>query len=848
MDHEHEAGSQSARSAKLLDFPSVPRRRHNLPVMTTRVVGRGDVIEQLRQAVQQHRLVSIVGAGGIGKTTVAVAVAERATDAFPDGVWLVDFAPLRDPALVPHAIAAATGLAVHSANIMPALCRFLRERRVLLVLDNCEHLVASIGDCARQLLQEAPDIHFLATSRAALHVDDECEHRLPGLAVPAESTGLGAEAALGYPAIELFVERATDRLETFVFDDVTAPTVADICRSLDGIALAIELAAMRVDVFDVKGLRKQLDDRFRLLSGSRTGLERHRTLAATLDWSYGLLPEDEARLLRRVSVFTGAFGREGAATVGDTTQGSADRIVAELVSKSLLSAETDAGGGFYRLLETTRAYGLEQLAQAGEDGPVRQRHAEHVCEVLEQAAAEWGQQLSRDWGATHGSRLGDLRAALAWAGAEPDQQSLLIRLTSVGILLWNHFSLTNESRAHLARAILCLREAAWEGTPVEMNLQFALAGAILYTRGVTTDARLAITRALRLSEQLGDTDFHLRCLRLIGTIELFFGHHDAAIRTLESFLSIASAEDPSALAEGESHLGVGETFVGRIEDARLRMDRLHAKQTQDFNDTRFARFQYSNSVNTLVVMCHAQWLTGRPDAAARTAETILVYGRETAHELSLSIALAWNSLVYLWLGHPQESSRHAAMLDELVERHGIVTWLPIVTFCRGAVLAIEQPGRPEAISLLTRAVAQFRTYGHMARLPWYCAVLANALGNAGRFEEAEATVREARALATRQNEKWCEPEVLRIEASIATAQGRPEEAEPLLHASIDLSREIGALSWQLRATHDLAQLWKGRGRTVEAADLMKSTLDRFGEGFDTPDLRAAAGLLAELQR
>jgi predicted ATPase len=790
-------------SAKLLDFPSVPKRRHNLPAMTTRVVGRGDVIEQLRQEVQQHRLVSIVGAGGIGKTTVAVSVAERAIETFPDGVWLVDFAPLRDSALVPHAIAGATGLAVHSANIMPALCRYLRDHRMLLVLDNCEHLAAAIGDCVRQLLQEAPHIHVMATSRAALHVAGEQEHRLAGLAVPSASTGLDAEAALGYPAIELFVDRATDRLETFVFDDVAAPTVADICRSLDGIALAIELAAMRVDVFDVKGLRKQLDDRFRLLSGSRAGLERHRTLAATLDWSYGLLPEDEARLLRTVSVFTGAFRLEGAATVGGTAPGPAGRIVAELVSKSLLSAETDAGGAFYRLLETTRVYALERLAQAGEGGPVRQRHAEHVCEVLERAASEWGQQLSRDWGATYGSQLGDLRAALAWAGAEPDQRSLLIRLTSAGILLWNHFSLTDESRGHLTRAIAGLREAGCEGTAVEMNLQFALAGAILYTRGVTPDARLAIAHALRLSEQLGDTDFHLRCLRLIGTIELFFGHHDAAIRTLESFLSIATAEDPSALAEGESHLGVGETFTGRIEDARLRMERLHAKQSQDFNDTRFARFQYSNSVNTLVVLCHAQWLTGHPDAAARTAETILAYGHQTAHELSLSIALAWNSLVYLWLGNAPESSRHAAMLDELVERHGIVTWRPIVTFCRGAVAAMEQPGRPEAIVDLQRAIAEFRAFGHMARLPWYIAVLADALGQGGRAEEAEATIREALALATVQNEKWCVPELLRIQAAIASAQGRFEEAEPLLRQSIERARDIGARSWQLRATRDL---------------------------------------------
>ena len=847
MRDAHEPGRPPAPSAKLLDFPHVARHGHNLPVQATRVVGRSDVIEQLRCEVERHRLVSIVGPGGIGKTTVAIAVADHATQAFRDGVWLVDFAPLHDPTLVPHAIAGATGLAVHSANVMPALHRFLRERRMLLVLDNCEHMVAAIGDCVRALLGNAPGLHVMTTSRAALHVEGEREHRLAGLAVPPASSGLSAEVALGYPAIELFVERATDRLDTFVFDDTVAPTVADICRNLDGIALAIELAAMRVDVFGVKDLRRQLSDRLRLLSGSRTGLERHRTLAATLDWSYGLLPEDEARLLRAVSVFTGAFRQDGAATVGDIAPHVAERTLAGLVSKSLLSVETDAGGTSWRLLETTRAYGLERLASDGEDEPVRHRHALHVCEVLERAASEWGQQLSRDWGAAHGAHLGDLRAALAWAATGPAPRALLIRLTAAGTLLWNHFSLTDESRVHLTRAIAMLRDAGSEGTAVEMNLQFALAGAILYTRGVTPDARRAIGRALQLSEALGDTDFRLRCLRLVGTLELFFGHHDTGIRTLESFLSIATAEDPSALAEGETHLGAGETFVGRLESARLRMERLHANRSRDFNDTRFARFQYSNSVNTLVVLCHAQWLTGRPDAAARTAETILAYGREAAHELSLSIAVAWNSLVYLWLGLEDECSRHTTMLDELVERHGIVTWRPIATFCRGAVAAIRRPGHPEAIADLTHAVEEFRAIGHMARLPWYIAVLAEALGRGGRLEEAEATAREAVALATTQNENWCVPEILRIQAFVASARGRPGEAEALLRQSIERSREIDALSWQLKAAHDLALLWQAQSRSAEAARLLKSVHDRFGEGFDTRDLRAATRLLAELQ-
>ena len=816
MGDEQVVGSASARFAELVNFPIAVRSDHNLPPMTTRVVGRGEVIDLLQREVWRSRLVSIVGAGGIGKTTVALAVAERTVGHFADGVWLVDFAPVRDPLLVPHAIASATGLVVHSANILAALCRFVRDRQIFLVFDNCEHLVSAIASCLGSLLQDAPGVHVLTTSRAALRVDGEHVHQLMGLGSPPHSPRLTAEHALTYPAIELFVERATDRLDTFVLDDRDAPTVADICRSLDGIALAIELAAMRVDAFGVYGLQKQLDGRFRLLAGRRAGLERHRTLAATLDWSCSLLPENEARLLRAVSVFSGAFRPAGAAMVAKVDSGDAVAILAELASKSLLAVEADTQGRTYRALETTRAYCIEKLVGTGEEPPIRLRHAEYVCAVLERAASEWALQLSRDWGAKYGSHLDDLRGALAWTGSDPAHRSLHIRLTAAGTLLWNHFSLTDESRLHLTRAIAELGEAGSENTVVEMNLQFALAGAILYTRGVIPEARVAITRALHISEQLGDTDFRLRCLRLTGTLELFLGEHDAAIRTLELFLSIATAEDPSALAEGETHLCVGETFVGRIQGARERMERLFAQRSQDFNDARFARFQYSNSVNVLVVLCHAQWLTGLPEAAARTAEMIVEYGRRAAHELSLSIALAWVSLVYYWLGREEDCRRHAIMLDELVERHGIVTWRPIVTFCRGAVATAEPPNSSGGIDDLRRAVAEFRATGHMARLPYYIAVLAEALGRQRRFQEAEEAIREAVDLAAVQNEQWCTPEILRIRAFIAAAQDQLDIAEPLLLQSIAVSKEIGTRPWELRASNDLAVLGRAKGRTAEA--------------------------------
>jgi predicted ATPase len=819
---------------------------HNLPAATTSIVGRDSFIDLVESEVKGARLVSIVGAGGIGKTTVALAMAERAIESYSDGVWLVDFAPLRDPALVGHSIANVTGLAVHSADALPALCRFLRNRRMLLVLDNCEHMIEAIAFCVGQILAEAPGVRILSTSRAALGVEGEHVHRLPGLETPAAGTAPNAETALQYSAVQLFVDRARDRVESFVLTDADAPAVADICRSLDGIALAIELAAMRVDVFGVSGLQKQLDDRFRLLAGRRAGLERHRTMAATLDWSYGLLPEREASLLRTVSVFAGAFHVEDASAAFDVAPEDAAGFLHELASQSLLTVDEESARATYRPLESTRAYCLAKLAETGLEAEVRLRHAQYICDVLERAAREWMDSQSRDWGGIHGRYLDDLRAALAWLGANPAHRSLLIRLTTAATPLWNHFSLTDESRSQLTRAISELKDAGSAGTEVEMKLQLMLAGALLFTRGNVPEVPVAVRRALHIANGLGDTAARLQCLRIMGTYELFSGQPDAGIRTLELFLSIASNDDPLALPEGETHLGVGEMFAGRLSPARQRLEGLYAHISQDFNDKRFAQYQYSNSVNVMIVLSHAQWLTGSPDAAELMMTKVVEYARQAEHELSFSIGLAWACLLFQWAGREDDCERHAIMLDELCERHGIVMWKPIAIFCRGAVAASRPDSLAASIGIMERAVVGFRAIGHVVRLPYCIAVLADALARQGRMAEASDRIGEALDLAYKQNERWCLPEVIRIQAVIALAQGKAEAAEALLLDAISAADEIGALTWRLRASNDLAQLWRTQSRTDDALRVLKPALDAVS-GLASRDIMIARETLAQLQ-
>ena len=278
------------------------------PLSMVRLFGRSEVVETLSTRLAQQRLITITGPGGIGKTSVALAVADRMRPQLPDGVCLVDFAPLVDSKLVPTALASALGIGVVSENPLPSLVALLRNRAMLIVLDNCEHVIDTAASLAESLLQGSARLRILATSREAMRVPGEILFRLAPLEMPEASDGLTAPIAMTYSAVQLFIERAAMCLGEFSLTDVHAPAVANICRRLDGIPLAIEMAAGRVDVFGISGLAGVLDDRFRLaMRGRRTALPRHQTLSTTLDWSYQLLPETERLALRRLAVFAGFF-------------------------------------------------------------------------------------------------------------------------------------------------------------------------------------------------------------------------------------------------------------------------------------------------------------------------------------------------------------------------------------------------------------------------------------------------------------------------------------------------------------------------------------------------------------
>jgi predicted ATPase/DNA-binding winged helix-turn-helix (wHTH) protein len=363
---------------------------HNLPASVNRLIGRDDIVTGLVAQLSRDRCLTIVGPGGIGKTSVALTVAEEMIANYAHSVWLIDFAAVSDPLLVPATLATVLGLEIGAEEPLRELIAAFKNKPMLLVLDNCEHVVAAAADLAAGILRGAPGVQILATSREPLRTDGERVHRLPPLQNPPVATGISAGKALRFPAVQMFVERAAAALGEFVLTDEEAPIVANICRRLDGIPLAIEFAAARVNCFGIGGLAARLDDRLRVLTGgARTALPRQQTMRATLDWSYDLLTEAQQMVLRRISVFSGDFTLRAADFIIYDDPGLCNHVVdhvAELVTKSLVVADMGDAEPRLRLLETTRAYALAKLIESGEFDAIAPRYAEYISDSLQVAA------------------------------------------------------------------------------------------------------------------------------------------------------------------------------------------------------------------------------------------------------------------------------------------------------------------------------------------------------------------------------------------------------------------------------------------------------------------------------
>jgi predicted ATPase/DNA-binding SARP family transcriptional activator len=425
-------------------------RNSNLPRQLTSFVAREEVLAQIITLVETSPLVTLVGTGGVGKTRTALQIGEKLLDRYGDGVWLAELAPISDPTLVSHAIARALGVQ-ESPNrpILNTLIAYLKRRRLLLILDNCEHVIDEARAVVTAILQGCPDVRILATSREWLNIAGEHVFRMPSLAVPSKAEKLSLVEASRYEAVQLFFDRALSADERFSFSDESAPNIAEICLRLDGIPLAIELAAAWVKVLSPKQLAKKLDERFRVLTGGdRSALPRHQTMRALIDWSYDLLSNEERALFRKLSIFAGGFALETAAAVcgEEMDEIAVLDLLSSLVDKSLVQSEPIDSGTRYRLLESTRLYAREKLTENGAYDAVAHAHAVRYLALAEELDATWETTPDRAWFARAESELENLRSAQEWALELRDDVLLGQRMAGAMHLVWWDFGAAEGQR------------------------------------------------------------------------------------------------------------------------------------------------------------------------------------------------------------------------------------------------------------------------------------------------------------------------------------------------------------------------------------------------------------------
>jgi predicted ATPase/DNA-binding winged helix-turn-helix (wHTH) protein len=832
-------------SAAVAQPPVTPELAEPAPALSTaRLFGRSDVIETLTQRLAEDRYVTVVGPGGIGKTSVALAVADRLRPGLPGGVCFVDLAPLADDRLVSTALASALGVSVASEDPLPNLVALLRDRDMLVVLDNCEHVIDSAALLVESIARGAgPRLRILATSREALGVQGERVFRLAPLALPETDASLTAATAMTYPAVQLFVERAAMCLGEYSLTDAHAPAVAAICRHLDGIALAIEIAAGQVDAFGIAGLARVLDDRFRLaMQGRRTGLARHRTMNTTLEWSYQLLPEGERAALRRLAVFAGLFTMPQAAGVlaqEPAGGGAAAESVANLVTKSLIVPNFETPLPTYRLLETTRAYALQKLEESGEHAAYTLRHARQCLATMEAASTDWDTLAPEAWLARHRHLIDDVRAALDFSGqAEP---AMAVALTVAAVPLWYQLSLLNECYERVCRALDLPAAAA--DTPRRLRLHVAKAWSLMQIKGFVRETEDAWTTVLALSRDSADPEYELRGLWGLWATRVNAGALRASLALAREFSGLARGSNETDRCVGHRMMGHSLHLLGDQAEAREHLERMLAGYARPATGAQTMRYIFDQRSLARSFLARISWLQGLPDQARRIARELADDERARGDDLSLCQVLVQATCpVGLLVGDLAAVQGFVGELVERADHHQWHFWRAFGACFRG-VLTVQRGDVATGLPLLEDALKGLRGIDFGVHYLYFLCHYADALSLAGRHDEALAVIEEAVERSDRNDERWCIAEVLRLKGTLLHRRGERDAAASAFAAAREWAERQGALSWSLRIAVGAARLAQDEGGIAAARSELTAVLDRFTEGHDTVDYKEALVVL-----
>jgi predicted ATPase/DNA-binding winged helix-turn-helix (wHTH) protein len=860
------------------------RQQGRLPVRRRRMIGRETVVSEVSDKLRNERFVTLLGPGGIGKTTIALAVGRAVAEEFGGKVHFVDLESLTDPRHVAGAVATSLGLALKSKDPGLELVDFVRSRKLLIILDSCEHVIEAAALVAEQLYQETEQVYLLTTSRELLKVEGEhCCQVLP-LDFPPDGSEQTANAVLRYPAVQLFVRRVAARAGSVVLADEEAPFVAEMCRKLDGIPLAIELAAGQVAALGLKNTVARLVSRLELLRLShRTAVPRHRTLKATLDWSYNLLSDRERIVLRRIAPFVGHFTLEGARYVaGELGVGTGEIFdaIAGLVEKSLIATRIDETQAQYRLLDTTRAYALEKLEEHAEVDVVFRRHAEYVTGYLESQRAALLAQLKAESGAaypspsgnihlapkwsfgprgnnqiatglaiasTHSSQLGNIRAALEWSFGPQGDDEIATRLAAASTQLFLELSLLIECRIWAERAIVRLGDQH-KNSRREMEIYASLSLALMHTEGSSQRVGEAFSRALDVAVIQRDFAYELR---LLSGLFMYYRWNIDVYRALD--IASRSKEvalktlDPDDMALAETMLGSANHLAGNHIAALTHFESglRHSASSSRF---RAGHYLFHHSSLLLVGMAHCLLFRGLLDQSLDYARLAIEEGEKSDHPATFCRSLSLVLPIYLTLADSRRSEQYIAQLTELSAAYSLKPYRAVATGLRGRWLLLQNDLRA-GIPLLKRALDELHAQSHeMLNMDFVCDLGAGLIAM-GEHQEALTMTKRAIEAQHRGGKFLYMPALFRMKGLILASRSAEDcfEAEGSLLSAIDWAKRQSAGLFELKAATDLAELLLKQDRVAEACKSLSAALDRTPAGIVSPTHKRALQILNQLQ-
>ncbi len=826
-------GSVTENSETTISLDSAPRAEsRHLPDRPQYLFGRAHDLDDLQAKLVTYRFISIVGAGGIGKTTVANELVHMMARRSDSDVCYVDLGSIKADDLVLPSVAVALGYKIQSADLIDGLTTYMADRQILLVLDCCEHVLVTVSKLTAALFKRAPQCQILITSREALRAYGEVVHILESLKLPSETSGLTAEEALDAPTVQLFMERARSSGYSGGLEDKDADTVAAICRQLDGNPLAIELAGSRLLTYGFAELLNRLDGSAILKWPGRRHDIRHHSLEATLDWSFELLSDYERQVITHLSVFVGPFSMRAAEAILGGDRWLLARAIEELVDKSLLAIRSENGVNFYRLLDVTRAYAGAKLVEIGNSGKVMRRHAEFL-------AADLGNKVASE--ASVGNVVGNLRAALEWCFSEAGDISIGLDLAAVGSEFFLDRSLLKECLRWCKTALQHLREEE-SFTHKGLRLQQSLAISMMYTLGNVDQVGAAITRGLELAVALGAREAEMH---LLAGQNLFLTRRAdflGALRAAQRFAALAHASQVSTqVVASDWMLGSTYNLIGQQKVGQQLLEQGTARGEALGISTAYY-FGFDNKQRSSLGRAWTSWLCGQPDKASNLISEVLEQSVAQNHPVSLCISHLYGTHVVLWLRKLEWAERLIETLSDIASKYHLGPYNTGARALRGELLLAK--GRTEEATLVLETVLEpLRAEELNIMLAPATRAYAECLTRLNRCQEADAIILPLIEQAETTNPSYLLPELLRTRADILRAGGRATEAEACYLKSLARAKYDGAVGWELRTALSLARAWIDAGQVERAHTLLEATLGLFTEGLKSGDLLEAQLLL-----